>query len=60
MAAHIVHQRTKDLQRPASEIILRTHTEPSIDLEEERRKATFDVQELAYVLNGGKELLEKT
>ncbi|EFJ46884.1 hypothetical protein VOLCADRAFT_92640 [Volvox carteri f. nagariensis] len=59
MVDHVVDERTKELQRPATNIILRTHTEPSKDLEEERRKATFNVQELAYVLNGGKELLEK-
>ncbi|GLI67460.1 hypothetical protein VaNZ11_011657 [Volvox africanus] len=59
MAAHIVDERTKELQRPSTQIILRTHTEPSQDLDEERRRATFNVSELAYVLNGGKELLEK-
>ncbi|KAG2435906.1 hypothetical protein HXX76_007101 [Chlamydomonas incerta] len=54
-----VDARTVDLQRPATQIILKTHTEPSNDLAMERRKATFDVQELSYVLNGGKEQLEK-
>ncbi|KXZ49049.1 hypothetical protein GPECTOR_23g135 [Gonium pectorale] len=59
MAAHIVDQRTKALQKPATEIILRTHTEPSEDLAQERKRATFDVQELSYALNGGKEMLDK-
>jgi acyl-CoA oxidase len=59
MATHNVDQRTRNLQQPATEIILRTHTEPSHDLRQERQKATFNVEELAYVLNNGKELLEK-
>ncbi|GLC45233.1 hypothetical protein PLESTB_000722200 [Pleodorina starrii] len=59
MAARVVDERTQLLQRPASEIILRTHTEPTEDLKQERRRATFNFEELAYVLNGGKELLEK-
>lgn len=54
-----VDARTAALQRPASEVILKTHTEPSYDLAMERRKATFNVEELSYVLNGGKEQLEK-
>ncbi|GFR44234.1 hypothetical protein Agub_g5369 [Astrephomene gubernaculifera] len=59
MAEHEIDERTRNLQRPATEIIMSTHTEPSEDLAQERRKATFDVQELSYVLNEGKDLLEK-
>lgn len=51
--------RTKELQAPSSATILRTHVEPKDDIAAERKRATFDNTQLTYVLNGGKEKLEK-
>ncbi|PNH11730.1 Peroxisomal acyl-coenzyme A oxidase 2 [Tetrabaena socialis] len=59
MTQRVVDQRTLELQRPASDIILSTHVEPMLDIAAERRRCTFNVPELSYVLNGSKELLEK-
>lgn len=54
-----VDARTKELQRDSTSIILSTHVEPKDDIAAERQRATFNVQELSYLLNGGKDKLEK-
>ncbi|KAG2488798.1 hypothetical protein HYH03_012598 [Edaphochlamys debaryana] len=54
-----VDARTLELQAPASKIIFSTHIEPRDDMAAERARATFDVKELTYAMNGGKDKLEK-
>mmetsp|Transcript_25494 Transcript_25494/g.55452 ORF Transcript_25494/g.55452 Transcript_25494/m.55452 type:complete len:695 (+) Transcript_25494:125-2209(+) len=51
--------RTKQLQEASSRLVLASHVEPTDDIKAERQRATFDVKELSYALNGGKEILEK-
>lgn len=38
--------RTRALQGPSTAAIMASHTEPSQDMVEERKRATFNVQEL--------------
>lgn len=54
----MVDQRTKQLVSTSSSVILSTHIEPADDIKEERRKTSFDVNELAKYLNGGEEVLK--
>ncbi len=51
--------RTRQLQEPSTRLILASHTEPVTDIKLERQRATFDVEQLSYVINGGKEQLDK-
>jgi acyl-CoA oxidase len=41
----------------SSDVILSTHIEPADDIKEERKKTSFNVNELARYLNGGEEAL---
>eukprot|EP00798_Chlamydomonas_sp_ICE-L_P022131 gene22131-29193_t len=55
----MIDSRTKQLQEPSSTVILSSHREPSDDIALERARATFNVQELCYALNGGKEKFDR-
>lgn len=59
MAVRVVDERTRMLVQPSSVAVMGAHVEPTADMAAERRRATFDVQELSIALNGGKEQLEK-
>lgn len=57
--ARVVDQRTKELQAHSTKLIMAAHIEPKDDMIAERKRATFDVKELSYALNGGKEVLDR-
>ncbi len=59
MAQRVVDERTLALQGPSTKKALANHVEPVEDLAAERRRATFDVEELSYVLAGGKDKLQR-
>lgn len=50
--------RTRQLVKESSQVVLATHIEPTKDILEERRRASIDVQSLAEYLNGGAEKLQ--
>ena len=52
-----VDNRQRELVAQASNIILRTHTDPQEDARNERAKATFDSDELAAFMNDGADKL---
>lgn len=51
--------RTLQLQAASTALIASSHVEPSADLAAERLRASFNVAQLAEVINGGPEVLEK-
>ncbi len=55
----VVDERTRALQVPSSKLILRSAEDPTKDLAAERSRASFNVNELCYWLNGGKERVER-
>ncbi len=54
-----VDDRLRKLADASSEPILAVHVEPTDDMVSERARASFDSEELAIELNGGRALLEK-
>lgn len=58
MSRHI-DERTRALQAQSTAIVLRNHEDPKQDIANERRRATFDTNDLLYFLNGGKEKVER-
>lgn len=54
-----VDSKTKALQDKSTEVVLRTHVEPKVDMFTERQKATFDVTALKYFMNGGENQYNK-
>lgn len=55
----VADARTRALQVESTRIVMKTHRETTQDIKEERRKATFPVEELMYYMTGGKEKYEK-
>ncbi len=51
--------RINQLQSLSSSIVLKNAASPTDDISFERKCATFDVDELSFVLNGGKEQLRR-
>ncbi|KAK9826538.1 hypothetical protein WJX74_001334 [Apatococcus lobatus] len=51
--------RTTALVNESSQLVLAGHVEPQDDLRAERKRASFSSQELAVVLNGGTEVLQR-
>ncbi len=58
MAQH-VDDRTRKIQEASTALVLRHAEDPKADIAAERRKATFDVNDLLYFINGGKEKVER-
>jgi len=54
-----VDDRLRKLADASSEPILAVHVEPTDDMVSERARASFDSEELAIEMNGGRALLEK-
>ena len=54
-----VDDRTRKLQEQSTRLVLKFSEDPKDDIANERRKATFPVEELLYHLNGGKEKIER-
>lgn len=54
-----IDDRLRKLADASSEPILAVHVEPTDDMVSERARASFDSEELAVELNGGRALLEK-
>jgi hypothetical protein len=54
-----VDERTRRLQEQSTALVLKFSEDPKEDIANERRKATFPVEELLYHLNGGKEKIER-
>lgn len=53
--AREVDARTRALQEKSSALVLVNHVEPKDDIIAERKRATFDVNDLLYYLNGSKD-----
>lgn len=51
--ANRVDERTRALVEPSTRQVLAAHTEPTEDMRNERRRATFSVDELTAFMNGG-------
>lgn len=51
--------RTRQLQDRSSRLVLAQHCEPKDDIAAERQRATFDITPLSWVLNGGRDKLQK-
>lgn len=54
-----VDNRTRKLVEQSSAVILATHVEPKDDMIAERKRATFNSQELAEFLNGGSDKFKR-
>ena len=54
-----INDRLRKLADASSVPILAVHVEPTEDMAAERNKASFDSEELAIELNGGRAMLEK-
>jgi acyl-CoA oxidase len=52
---HHVDARTRALQAGVTAAVLKQAEDPTKDIADERRRATFDVNDLLYYLNGGKD-----
>jgi hypothetical protein len=59
MGSSQVDPRTRQLVEQSSAVILATHVEPKDDMLAERSRASFNSQELAEYLNGGKDKLKR-
>ena len=57
--ARQVDDRLRKLADASSEPILAVHVEPTLDMDAERARASFDSEEVAIELNGSRALLEK-
>ena len=57
--ARQVDDRLRKLADASSKPILAVHVEPTLDMDAERARASFDSEELAIELNGSRALLEK-
>ena len=51
--------RARELQEASTRLVLAGHLEPTSDIWLERSRATIDVNELSWALNGGREQLER-
>lgn len=51
--------RTRALQEASTRLVTATRVEPSDDIIAERARATFDVNDLLYFVNGSKENVER-
>jgi len=58
MSRH-VDARTKQLADASSEPILAVNVHPTEDMREERSKSSFDSDEVAVYLNGGRDKLQR-
>jgi hypothetical protein len=56
--AHI-DSRTRQLQAPSTALVTKHAEDPKQDILAERRRASFNTQELLHWLNGGKEKVER-
>jgi len=54
-----IDERTRALQAQSTAIVMRQQEDPKKDIIAERQRATFDVRELLYHLNGGKDKIER-
>jgi hypothetical protein len=54
-AARVVDARTRSLQQPSTALVTQHGEDPKADIEAERRRASFPVNELLCWLNGGAE-----
>lgn len=57
--APLADARMRKLADESSKPILALHVEPTDDMRAERARASFDPEEIAIELNGGKAVLEK-
>jgi hypothetical protein len=57
--ARVVDARTQQLQAPSTAIVTKHAEDPKQDIVAERRRASFNTNELLYWLNGGKEKVER-
>ncbi|GAX78870.1 hypothetical protein CEUSTIGMA_g6309.t1 [Chlamydomonas eustigma] len=51
--------RAEQLQKLSTSIVLKSAVAPTDDISAERRRATFNVEELAHILSGGSDKLER-
>ena len=58
MSRH-VDERTRELADASSKPILALHVKPTDDIEAERGRASFDSEEVAVLLHGGREKLQR-
>lgn len=54
-----VDARTKELQAPATAIIVASSNDPRADMADERRRASFAPAQLTHLLNGGRDRVER-
>ena len=59
MRGSFVDSRSMILQEESTRAVLKAHVEPTEDIAAERRRATFDAEELKYYLWGGKDIYDK-
>eukprot|EP00775_Hariotina_reticulata_P005807 gene5808-6047_t len=59
MATRQVDERTRQLQARSTAVVTRHAEDPKQDIINERKRASFGIQELQYYLNGGKEKVER-
>lgn len=59
MATRQVDERTRQLQAPATALVTKHAEDPKQDLANERKRSSFNSQELCHYLNGGKEKVER-
>jgi acyl-CoA oxidase len=57
--ARVVDARTQQLQAPSTAIVTKHAEDPKQDIVAERRRASFNTNELLYWLNGGREKVER-
>ena len=51
--------RTRELVDASSKPVLAVHVEPTEDIEAERSRASFDSEEVAVLLAGGRDKLQR-
>lgn len=54
-----VDARTRELQAPSTALVTQHAEDPKADIIAERKRASFDVNELLYWLNGGRDKVER-
>jgi len=54
-----VDARTRKLQEPSTALVTKHAEDPKQDIIAERKRASFNTQELLYWLNGGQEKVER-
>jgi acyl-CoA oxidase len=57
--ARVVDARTQQLQAPSTALVTNHAEDPKQDIVAERRRASFNTNELLYWLNGGREKVER-